>query len=215
MKTKTAETLIKLGIIEEKKILLIRFIPAAIWVAIVIVITMLDTMEFDLSQYQSNTAIVIKIIVAGYFIICPIFYAKEIFVTMIRLSLAWAGIPMLAIIAILFSAAFAVIISFLLGAVLLLISGFIRALISLISMSVYNRRLSKINSLSGNLTEYINDSKFMKTIDNIYETIDIFEEYSWITENNFNRFIEQYSLFKGFEQIKSPSDLETSGIIVE
>ncbi len=187
MKVQNVERLEKMKIIDSAWKIFLPFIPALAWIIMVMFYGQIVGDDTDRT-----------ICVVLYLIILPLIFGIDQLKYGLRLMPGFRGSIGFVIGALIVCFALVLAAVFLCGVLLLVYYGVIRFLISAVSMIVYNVRISRINKLSGNMTPYVNDEKFLAKLDNIYETVDVFAEYRWISKKKFDKFIEQYSLIMGF-----------------
>ncbi|MDE6591942.1 MAG: hypothetical protein K2K57_02620 [Oscillospiraceae bacterium] len=146
----------------------------------------------------------------GLWFLCPMIFGRKIIAVMFKAIPGFYGSVFWVLIAIVFCLWLALVAGFFGGMVLILLKGVIRNVYSFIAMAVYNSRINKINAISGDVGPYLEDMKFLKRIDNISETIDLFRELNWISEAKYDRFAEQYNMFAGFLSVREEYEQQKS-----
>ncbi|MDE7293677.1 MAG: hypothetical protein K2N72_04550 [Oscillospiraceae bacterium] len=195
MKQETAEKLINSRIIASRGENLRCLAGTVLWIGIFAVMNVYNHWV-NIGRIEENG--VFFGIGMGLWFLCPMIFGRKIIAVMFRAIPGFYGSIFWVLIAIVFCLWLALAAGFFGGLVLILLKGVIRPVYSFIAMAVYNSRINKINAISGDVTPYLEDTKFLKRIDNISETIDIFRELKWISEEKYERFAEQYNMFMGF-----------------
>lgn len=195
MKQETAEKLVNSSIIasrgENIRCLAGTVLWAVIWAVMLIYNDWVNMGRIEENQMFFGIGM-------GLWFLCPMIFGRRIIAVMFRAIPGFYGSIFWVLIALVFCLWLALVAGFFGGMVLIMLKGVIRPVYSFTAMAVYNSRINKINAISGDVTPYLEDTKFLKRIDNISENIELFTELKWISEEKYERFAEQYNMFAGF-----------------
>lgn len=151
---------------------------------------------------KSIPGIIFSSVALIYFIVCPPLFVKQCFGNFYSSMPGLYG-SVSAVTLILFIFFFLIYAAvYILGLVLMVLVGVLRPIFTVIAAAVYNKRITGVISLTGDLTPYLENERFLKKLDSISDSIDFFREIGWISKAKNERFTELYEEFAAVLEIK-------------
>lgn len=200
MKLETAEKLVEHHVLASPLKNIGGLTLALLWAASCFVIPNIDILA---EKYGNSTFGALFVFAFCIFWgVCPLLVGWKYFIGVWGMLPGFRGTAYLVVLILGVVLVFALTVAYIAGLVTMVLIGVLRPLFTVIAMAVYNNRVSKIIALAGDLAPYLEDDKFLKRVDNMSDSIELFREIGWISQAKYEGFASRYAEFAAFLEFK-------------